>query len=131
MARTQNTRKTAQPTPAKETAPKAAPAKVADKPAPANCRCGCGQPTVTTKATFVSGHDARLAGVLGRKVAEGTLTEQEQTLLNSLSDKLQAKVAKVADTARGREAKKAAAKAAKAVAKAAYEQALADALAKA
>jgi hypothetical protein len=34
------------------------------KPEPEPCLCGCGKPTVTTKASFIAGHDARLASRL-------------------------------------------------------------------
>lgn len=128
MARNTNTSKPAT-TPAK-VADKTAPAKPAEpKPAPANCKCGCGAPTVTSKALFLSGHDARLAGRLGRQAAtkEG-LSDADVALLDSLTDRLQAKVETVRMTAIKKAVAKEAREQAKSVAKAAYEQAMADLL---
>lgn len=111
---------TAPAKPAKDATP--APAS---KPAPANCGCGCGQPTVTAKARFLSGHDARHAGNLGRALAA---TPDDADLIaarDALSDLLQAKVASVQATATRKVAEKAAREVAKAAAKQAYEAALA------
>lgn len=104
-------------TPAK---PANTPAKA--KPAPANCGCGCGAPTVTARALFLSGHDARFAGRVGR--GEITPTKAQAAILAD-SPKLQAKVAGIRETAKRKAAEKAAREAAKAAAKAAYEAALA------
>lgn len=119
MSKSTRTR-TAPATPAPE-------AKVATKPAPSNCRCGCGQPTVTAKATFVAGHDARLAGRLGRALAVNPKDEAALKVLATLTDRLQAKVEGVRVTAVKKAAAKEAREVAKAAAKAAYEKALADA----
>lgn len=122
MARNTNTR-TARPSKPAEPKPEV---KTEAKPVPTNCRCGCGAPTITAKAQFVSGHDARLAGRLGRALADGTATDEDRTLVASLSDRLQAKVESVRKTALTKAALKEAREQAKSVAKAAYEQALAD-----
>ena len=112
----------------KNTATKPAAATPAAKPLPSNCRCGCNQPTVTEKALFVSGHDARLAGALGRAKAAGPLTKPQQAQYDSLSDALRKKADGVEQTARRKAAEKAARVEAARIAKAAYDKALADAL---
>lgn len=113
------TKNTAPTTPAVKTAP----AK------PANCACGCGAPTITSKALFVSGHDARLSGVLGRVAAERSLTKPEQAQYDALSDALRAKTDRVTATAKRKSAEKAARETAKIAAKKAYNDALAAATA--
>lgn len=95
------------------------------KPAPANCGCGCGQPTITARAAFLAGHDARLAGVLGRAIGSGSATAEQTAQYAGLTDLLKGKTDKIAATARRAQA----VKDAKATAKAAYDKALADALA--
>lgn len=122
---------TTDPTPApkqaKAKAPKAKPAPKAPKAAaPANfplCGCGCGVPTVTAKARFLSGHDARFAGLVGR--GERVLTDEESSLVTPA---LQAKIDKIRETANRKAATKAAQEAAKAAAKAAYAAAMASAV---
>lgn len=115
------TRKTTTPAPqAKGTA------VPATKPAPRNCGCGCGAPTVTSKATFLAGHDARHAGNIGRALAANPNDAQAKAARDSATPKLQAKIDKVRATAEG----KAAVKAARETAKVAYEKALAEALGK-
>lgn len=91
---------------------------------PANfplCGCGCGVPVVTAKATFLSGHDARFAGKVGRGEVD---PDARQLEILKASPKLQAKVASVAGTKLRKEAEKAAKAAAREAAKAAYEAAL-------
>lgn len=100
-----------------------APAKPVSKPS--NCGCGCGKPALTAKGTFLPGHDARLAGVLGRAVGSSTSTREQQVQIASLSPLLQAKVAKIASTERTRVAEKAAKVVAKAAADKAYKAAFA------
>lgn len=102
----------------------------AAKRTPQNCGCGCGAPTVTERALFLSGHDARLAGVVGRGLvdADPAARKAAQARLETLSPALQAKARKVVETAERKAADKAAKakarEAAKAAAKAAYEAAL-------
>lgn len=98
------------------------PATPAAKPAPANCGCGCGAPTITEKARFLSGHDARFAGAVGR--GEIKPTPAQAALITPA---LQAKIDGIAATASRRAAEKAARVKAKAAAKAAYDKALAAA----
>lgn len=114
MSKSTRTARTAKP------ATEAPAAEVTAKPAPANCGCGCGQPTVTAKAKFLSGHDARWAGQVGR--GEVTPTEEQAHLLTPA---LQAKIDKI----RATQAKRDALKAAKAAAKVAAAKAHAEALA--
>lgn len=106
----------------KQTTPAAKPAAPA---APANCACGCGAPTITAKALFVSGHDARLAGVLGRALAADPADKAAQARLEALSPALQAKALSVKATADRKAAEKAAKAAAKAAAAKVYEEMLA------
>lgn len=113
---------------AKSTAPATAPeTKVTEAPTPKPnpCRCGCGQPTVRSDAKYVSGHDARHAGEVGRSAA----TEAEIRELFKDQPKLAAKALGVRETAARKVAEKAAAsaarEAAKAAAKVAYDEALA------
>lgn len=106
--RTPASKPTAKPTPT--------PAVKQAKPAPSNCACGCGAPTITAKAAFLPGHDARLAGVLGRSLANTPSGEARVALverLDSLSPALKAKTIKIAETETKRLARKAARKAAK------------------
>lgn len=114
----------ATPAPAEATPAKATPAPAAPKakPAPANCGCGCGAPTVTERARFLSGHDARFAGQVGR--GEVVPTDVQKALL-AASPALQAKVDGIRATAKRNEAAKAARLAAKAAAKVAYDAAMA------
>lgn len=109
----------AKPTPAPKATPVPAPRT------PANCACGCGAPTITAKALFVSGHDARLAGVLGRALSANPKDADALKRAEALSPKLQAKVANVKATADRKVAEKAARAKAKAAAAAAYAAALA------
>lgn len=109
------TRKSTQPTPK----PKATPA-------PANCGCGCGVPTVSAKATFLAGHDARHAGNLGRALAANPDDAQAVAAYKAASPKLQAKIRKVEETAKRKAASKEAAKEAKVAAKEAYDKVLAS-----
>ena len=108
-----------EPAPADEPTPAPAPAK--DRPAPANCGCGCGVPTVTAKATFLAGHDARHAGTVGRGLAA---TPDDADLLAAyerMTPALQAKTDKIRETAESKNR----IKAAREEAKRAYEAALA------
>lgn len=125
---TTRTRKTAAPktTPATKAVKPASPAVVKPATKPSNCGCGCGSPALTSKGTFLPGHDARLAGVLGRAVGSSSATEAQRTQIASLSSPLQAKIAKIAQTERTRAVEKAARIHATAVAKAAYDLAFAD-----
>lgn len=118
-------RRAAAPAPAAEVPAAPAPAEVAaPAPAPRPCGCGCAAPTVRPEARFIAGHDARLAGQIGRALAAGEI-DAEEAARRLGSDRLMAKAAGVADTARRREAEKAARAAAKAAAAAAYAAALA------
>lgn len=112
-----------QPTP---TAPVVA-TPAATPATPANCGCGCNRPTVTAKARFLSGHDARHAANLAAAILAGK-DVKAALQAPAMSDRLRDKVDGIVATQRKREAERKAAKAAKAVAKAAYEKALADAL---
>lgn len=86
------------------------------------CYCGCGE-NVPSKSFYRPGHDARHAGVVGRKIAANATTPgfDRRELLNDLpSDRLIAKAEAIAEKAMEkadakikREAEKAAAKAAK------------------
>lgn len=106
-----------------------AAAKVAEAPAP--CRCGCGQPTVRPEARYVSGHDARHAGVVGREAAkldgDKWIAKIEAVFPVKTDPKLNAKAAGVVQTARKREADKVARAAARAAAKEAAAKVLAAA----
>lgn len=101
--------------------------KVTEAPAPQPnlCKCGCGQATTRPEARYVSGHDARHAGEVGRS----SRSDDEVRELFADAPKLQAKALRVRETARRKEAEKVAAsaarEAAKAAAKVAYEAALA------
>lgn len=107
------------------TTPAPAAARVAQ-----NCGCGCGAPTITDRALFLSGHDARLAGVVGRGLVstDEATREAAQARLETLSPALKAKAQRVVETAERKAADKAAKakarEAAKQAAKAAYEAAL-------
>lgn len=113
--RTPASKPTAKPTPT--------PAVKQAKPAPSNCACGCGAPTITAKAAFLSGHDARFAGRVGR--GEITLNEHQQAVLKA-SPRLQAKVDGIIRTTAKRAAEKAAREAAAKAAKEAYAAVLAS-----
>lgn len=115
-ARTAEATAPATPAPAKP----GKPAKPAAPATPGNfplCGCGCGVPTVTAKARFLSGHDARYAGMVGRgeRAADPRLA----------TPGLDAKIEKIAATTRQREALKAAKAAANQAAKDAYAAAMA------
>lgn len=116
-AKTQPAAATAKPTPA--------PAKT--KPAPANCGCGCGQPTVTERALFLSGHDARHAGVVGRALAANPDDAQAKAAYDRMSDRLKVKTDGIRRTALERAAAKQAKVAARKAAEAAYAAALKEA----
>lgn len=111
----------------KATAPKATPTPKAPpvKQAPSNCGCGCGKPTITAKAAFLSGHDARHAGVLGRAFGTGTATPEMQAAYDRLTDRLKEKVDGIAKTAKRNQAVKDAKEAAKRAAKEAFDAAMA------
>ena len=103
--------------------PAATPAS-APKPAPANCACGCGKPTITAKAVFLSGHDARHAGNVGRGLAAGDASAVEA--FAALSPRLQAKAEGVRATAERKANEKAARIAAREAAKKAFDAAMAS-----
>jgi hypothetical protein len=85
--------------------PKAAKAaKPTAQPHP--CECGCGNQTVTGKARFIPGHDAKLASQLVNAALDGDKTAAQRLSKLGWGSKL--------DRARASRAKKAAAKAAKA-----------------
>lgn len=102
----------------KTKAPKATSPKAPAKTAP--CGCGCG---VQTPRRFRPGHDARLAGVVGRALAAGQTTPKEARAALG-SDRLFEKAQGIAKASNARVAKKAARQAANEAAKAAYEAAL-------
>ena len=106
------------PAPVAEAAP--APAPVKEKKQPRNCGCGCGAPCVTAKASFLSGHDARFAGMVGRGEVE-----PEQWQRDLITPALQAKIDGITQTVAKRLAAKKAKEAAKVAAKAAYDKAMA------
>lgn len=118
------------PAKAKKT-PAKAPAVKATPKAPANCGCGCGAPTITAKATFLPGHDARLAGVLGREWAREDLSTEEadalEARIGSLTPALQAKVRSVTATVERKRAEKVAREVAKKAAAEAFKAAMAAA----
>lgn len=123
MAKPATTTRTAKPATqarAAKPAPAVKEAKPATKPAPSNCACGCGTPTVTAKARFLSGHDARFAGLVGRGEVQPT---DEQT--DAITPALQAKIDKIRATATRKTAEKQARAAAKAAAKRAFDEAMA------
>lgn len=105
--------KTASTTPAPATKP---------APAPANCGCGCGQPALTAKGTFLPGHDARLAGVLGRAIGDGTATDAQRERVTSLSPALAAKVVRIALGEANKKVERDAKAAAKVAAEKAYKE---------
>lgn len=108
---------------AKPSKPAAAAAEAKKSPATFPlCGCGCKVPTVTAKAKFLSGHDARFAGQVGR--GEVTPTPEQQALITPA---LQAKIDGIRATAAKREAAKKARAAAKVAAAKAYAEALAKA----
>jgi hypothetical protein len=113
--------------PAKPAAPKATPAPAPAPAAPAPCGCGCGAPTHRAEARYLSGHDARHAGQVGRALVAGG--DPEALLATLPTDALRAKATGMVEAHAAREAKKAARKAAteaaRAAAKAAYAAALA------
>lgn len=113
---------TPEPTPAPAKGKgKTAPAKPAPvKKAPANCGCGCGAPTITEKASFLPGHDARFAGLVGRGEV---VPSDAQTAL--ITPALAKKIDGIRATATKKAAVKAAREAGKAAAKAAFEAAMA------
>lgn len=121
---------TAKPATAKPAAaPKAAPAP---KPAPAPrfCGCGCGKHTVRPEAAYLSGHDARHAGNVGRALLAATNDDERAALLEALpTPALKAKAEGVVATAARKEAERAARKVATAKAKEAARAAYAAALA--
>lgn len=96
-----------------------APVEAPVKKAPANCGCGCGAPTITAKARFLSGHDARFAGQVGR--GEVTPADWQKALITPA---LQAKIDGIRETQVKRDALKAAKAAAKVAAAKAYAEAL-------
>lgn len=109
-------------TPAKAKQAKTPAKPAAAKPAatPRNCGCGCNAPTITEKASFLPGHDARFAGRVGR----GEITPADwQTAL--ITEALQKKIDGITETAKRKQAVKAAREAAKAAAKAAFDAAMA------
>lgn len=113
---TKATRKPAAAATAKPAKPAAAPVSFP------LCGCGCKVPTVTAKARFLSGHDARFAGLVGR--GEVVPTPEQQALVTPA---LQGKIDGIRATAAKRAATKAAKAAAKEAAKAAYAAALVSA----
>lgn len=94
-------------------------------PAPTACKCGCGRSTIRPTASYVAGHDAAHAGVVGRSDA----SEAQVREIFKDAPKLAAKALGVRETATRKAAEKAASakarEAAKAAAKVAYEAALA------
>lgn len=108
-------------TPAKaKQAPAATPAPVKPAATPRNCGCGCNAPTITERASFLPGHDARFAGLVGR----GEIVPADwQTAL--ITAPLQKKIDGITETAKRKAAVKTAREAAKAAAKAAFDAAMA------
>lgn len=95
----------------------------APAPQPTSCRCGCGQPTVRSDARYLSGHDARHAGEVGRS----DLPEAKVREMFADAPKLLAKALGVRETAKRKAAEKEAAAKAKAAAKEAAAKVLAAA----
>lgn len=100
--------------PASATETNATPAP-APKPNP--CRCGCGETTRRPEAKYVSGHDARHAGQVGRSDAteaevRKTFADQPKLAAKALGVRATAakKLAEKEAGAKAREAAKAAAK---------------------
>jgi hypothetical protein len=110
-----------------ETTAPATPEAPAPKAAPkvTPCSCGCGETTRRPEAKYVSGHDARHAGEVGRSDASDDKVRE----IFKDQPKLAAKALGVRATAARKVAEKAAAakarEAAKAAAKIAYDEALA------
>lgn len=104
--------------------PAKAPKAPATKPTPSNCGCDCGAPTITEKALFLSGHDARFAGRVGR--GETKPSPAQQAIIDG-SPALAAKIQGIRQTATKKAATKAARDAAKVAAKKAFDAAMAKA----
>jgi len=95
---------------------------------PTPCKCNCGQATVRQDAFYVSGHDARHAGQVGRALAATTSSDEIKALLATLpTDKLREKALGVNETAQRKATEKAAKVAAREAGKAAAAKVLADA----
>lgn len=124
MPKSTRTRATADARPAEAPAEVPAEETTLEIAAPRNCGCGCGRPTVTDRATFLAGHDARFAGQVGRGEIEPDV--YQQAILDD-SPALAAKVAGIRATQQKKAAAKAAREAAKVAAKEAYAKALAEA----
>lgn len=106
--------------PAEAKAAKPAEAPVKKDATPRNCGCGCGAPTITQKASFLPGHDARFAGLVGR----GEITPADwQTAL--VTPALAKKIDGIRETAKKKAAVKTAREAAKKAAEAAFAAAMA------
>ena len=114
----------------KPVAPVAAPAKPAAKPL-APCRCGCGSATVRPAAAYLSGHDARHAGAVGRRLLAAPATIDHAALVIEFagSVKLADKAIGFVAAAHARTARKATEAAARKVATAAARDAYKAAMA--
>lgn len=89
--------------------------------APTACRCGCTQPTVTAKARYLSGHDARHAAAVGHSL------HGDIAAIFADAPKLAAKAQAIRDTTDRKAQERVARAAATAAAKAAYADAIATA----
>ncbi len=73
------------------------------------CTCGCGEPVKGKKALFIPGHDARMAGQIGRALV-GLDAKAADALIATLpSEALQRKARNIANNHAAKVAKKAAA----------------------
>jgi hypothetical protein len=73
-----------------KSAAKAKAKAVKPKAQPHPCECGCGEQTVTGKARFIPGHDAKLASQLVRSALEGDRTAEQRLKKLGWTTKLEA-----------------------------------------
>ena len=69
---------------------KRTPKAVKPKAQPHPCECGCGEQTITGKARFIPGHDAKLASQLVRSALEGDRTAEQRLKKLNWGSKLEA-----------------------------------------
>ena len=60
------------------------------KAQPHPCECGCGEQTITGRARFIPGHDAKLASQLVRSALEGDRTAEQRLKKLNWGSKLEA-----------------------------------------
>jgi hypothetical protein len=69
---------------------KRTPKATKPKAQPHPCECGCGEQTITGRARFIPGHDAKLASQLVRSVLEGDRTAEQRLKKLGWTTKLEA-----------------------------------------